>query len=481
MPKQTKWDSDKIFRSTAQRKALYDEYVQSLKHPLVSPNITDCMPRVRVKGKLQPRAFDEEEDLWRATDFWREALTDKTGFRDQFWNIKTLAEIQKKYISLQDHWLGIKYDGYLVILYRTAQGGWGMKTRKGVELYPDDAFLAGLARNEHLPAVMIGELLTGRDGELCAEEHRLDPEQRGQKRNRNFPELNRIFGRRRTLQSLQGLFEQIAAEATFTANDTKEFINPNFTETAATITDYLNRTSKVTLKNVTDILQVACGKIVSYMTAKPSSQHKEVLLKILKHYVSYMRWTRESQDNKVLGQIRNPHRQVSGPSPWMNLRVIVFAFPTLYRESDTKRTDTFGMQYMTGLSIMEQSIHLHPHIGVCRFEKFDDKSVAFDYFQSVVKMGLEGLIVVDPHVPYKPDPKLHPKCFFKMKPKTVTKDWIPLRDEEPANDWKDGEEVPGSKYTVSIAGKDVHFVDMSVKRNAHEVHIKWMEKCPGAP
>jgi hypothetical protein len=423
MSKQTKWNSDKIFRRTTERKKLYDEYVQSLKHPLVSPNITDCMPRVRVKGKLQPRAFDEKEDLWRPTDFWREALTDKTGFREKFWNIKTLEEIQKQYISLQDHWLGIKFDGYLVILYRTAEGGWGMKTRKGVELYPDDAFLAGLAQNEHLPAVMICELVTGRDHELCALEDRLDPEKRGKNRNRNFPLLNLIFKLRWSLQSLKQLFFQMKDEATFTASDTIQLISPNFTETYTTITDYLDRTNNVTLKNVTDILQVACGIIRKYLSYR--SLHKKALQKILDKY----------------------KQMSSTPSPWM-----------------------------------EQSIHRHPHIGVCRFEKFDYKSVAFDYFQSVVKMGLEGIIVVDPHVPYNPDLKRHPQCFFKMKPKTVTKELIKLRNERSGKSWKDGEEVSASKYTVSIAGNDdVTFEDMQADRNAHKVHIKWMEKCPGAP
>ena len=79
MPTQQKWNSDKIFRRTTERKQLYDEYVASLPHPLVTLNITDCIPPVRVKGKLQPRrAFDEKQDLWCAKDFWREALEDKS-------------------------------------------------------------------------------------------------------------------------------------------------------------------------------------------------------------------------------------------------------------------------------------------------------------------------------------------------------------------------------------------------------------------
>lgn len=459
MPQQTKWNSDKIFRRTAERTNLYNEYVKSLKHPLVHLNITNCMSSVQVKGKLQPRAFDEKKDLWRATDFWREALTDKTGFREKHWNIKTLQEIEKKYISLQNHWLGIKFDGYLVMLYRTADGGWGMKTRRGVELYPDDGFLEGLAQNEHLPAVLICELLTGRGHELCAEEDRLEPEKRGKNRNSNFPALNRIFLLRQRLEILQKLFFTIKDYPSFTSNETKALISPNFTETHQKITEYLERSNNVTRADVTDILQVACGKIRLYLSHRPQSPLKTEL-------------------NKILSKCDDMTKTAS---PWENLRVIVFAFPTLLRKTDTNRKDTFEMQYMTGLSIMEQTLHLHPHIGVCRFEKFDYKSVAFDYFQSVVKMGLEGLIVVDPRVPYKSDLKGHPQCFFKMKPKTVTKEWIPLRNETSEPAWKDGAEVDVSVYTVSIAGKDVTFEDMQANRNAHEVRIKWMEKCPGAP
>ena len=78
-----KWNSDRLFRSTAERKALYDQYVATRAQASTMSNITDCVPPARVKGKVQPRrAFDEEEDLWRATDFWREALRVQTSGED---------------------------------------------------------------------------------------------------------------------------------------------------------------------------------------------------------------------------------------------------------------------------------------------------------------------------------------------------------------------------------------------------------------
>jgi hypothetical protein len=133
------------------------------------------------------------------------------------------------------------------------------------------------------------------------------------------------------------------------------------------------------------------------------------------------------------------------------------------------------MQYMTGLSIMEQTVHLHPHIGVCRFEKFDYKSVAFDYFQSAVKMGLEGLIVVDPRVPYNFNAQRNePTRFYKMKPKTVTKQFIKLMKENEKEEWKDGGKEKVSEYTVNVEGHDVTFVDMQRNREGHKVRIKWI-------
>jgi hypothetical protein len=119
---------------------------------------------------------------------------------------------------------------------------------------------------------------------------------------------------------------------------------------------------------------------------------------------------------------------------------------------------------------------------VCRFEKVDTSHVAFDYFQSAVKMGLEGLIVVDPRVAYKFDVKDQPACFYKMKPKTVTHgELVKLTNETEKEEWKDGEKEKVSEYTVTIEGNDVRFVDMQRGRNGQHVRIKWMEKCPGAP
>jgi hypothetical protein len=371
----SKWNSDAIFRRTWDRKKLYDDYVENIKQ--LPGNITNCMPAVRV-GYV--RAFDEKQDLWCAKDFWRFALEDKSldaedqaqasgtfksAFRHKFQDITTLSSIENQYVKLQNHWLSIKFDGYLVILYRAAHGGWAMKTRKGVELYPDDAFLIELAENQYLPPVLVGELLTGWGEELCAVQDRLKPEKRGLNRNKNFETLNKIFYLKWKLTSLQDLFYTLKDEASFTHFDEDSL---KFTDIHTTITDYLQRRTKVTLETIKKKLKSKCAEIDSYLRRIPQSPHEEKLTKIKKKY----------------GQIS------ATPSPWHNLRVIVFAFPTLLRTREENRTDTFEMQYMTGLSIMEQTVHLHPHIGVCRFEKFDYKSVAFDYFQSAVKMGLEG-------------------------------------------------------------------------------------------
>jgi hypothetical protein len=68
MSRQQRWNPDLIFRRTTERQK-YDDYVVSLESSHATRNITDCMPAVSVDGKLQPRAFDEKQDLWRAKDF----------------------------------------------------------------------------------------------------------------------------------------------------------------------------------------------------------------------------------------------------------------------------------------------------------------------------------------------------------------------------------------------------------------------------
>ncbi len=224
----------------------------------------------------------------------------KLAFRKAFSDIKTLAQIETAYVSLRHHWLGIKFDGYLVILYRTAHGGWTMRSRKGVELYPDDDFLTGLAQNKHLPAVLIGELLTGREHELCAVQDRLQPEKRGFNRNKNFETLNKIFLLRRRLRSLQDIFDTLKDEASFTTNDPND---PQFKAIHTTITDYLERSNDVTLMNVMEALDSTCREIRGYL-GRRKSLHHEKLTRIMTTYEAML----------------------ETPSPWRNLRVIVFAF-----------------------------------------------------------------------------------------------------------------------------------------------------------
>ena len=89
-------------------------------------------------------------------------------------------------------------------------------------------------------------------------------------------------------------------------------------------------------------------------------------------------------------------------------------------------------------------------------------------------MGLEGLIVVNPHVPYKYVPlESDPMCFYKMKPKTVTKgELIKLTNVKEKEDWKDGEKEKVSEYTVTIGGTDTctlhhHTISTSQSTTAH--------------
>jgi hypothetical protein len=91
------------------------------------------------------------------------------------------------------HWFwSVKEDGYFVKLIRNEETQkWSIYTRKDIELLPPPDFLAGLEKNEHLPSVMHGELLTCFTG--CSHEDRKDIEKRAVLRNQQFKKLNRIF------------------------------------------------------------------------------------------------------------------------------------------------------------------------------------------------------------------------------------------------------------------------------------------------
>jgi hypothetical protein len=103
-------------------------------------------------------------------------------------------------------------------------------------------------------------------------------------------------------------------------------------------------------------------------------------------------------------------------------------------------------------------------------------------FRAPSRWDWRGLIVVDPRVPYNFIAKQNEHTrFYKRKPKTVTKQFIKLMKERKQEEWKDGGKETVSEYTVKVEEHDVTFVDMQQNREGHDVRIKWMEKCPGAP
>jgi len=155
-----------------------------------------------VKHRLSPG------EVWRATDFWREALLNNTRKDIQLYNkhdlssdatnyekINTAKQQQKLpadfFVDVTDWLWSVKEDGYLVKLIRNEKHQWSMRTRKNTLLFPPPAFLQGLAQNKELPSFMVGELVTNFTG--CAEDDRTDKDKRNKMRNEQFSRLNRVL------------------------------------------------------------------------------------------------------------------------------------------------------------------------------------------------------------------------------------------------------------------------------------------------
>ncbi len=119
-------------------------------------------------------------EVWRAKDFWTYGLnSDKKEHIKQFntralktnlfgCTLKDLTKAEQDktlppdfLIDVKNWFWSVKEDGYFVKLIRNEKTEkWSIYTRKDIELLPPPDFLAGLEKNEKLPSVMHGELLT---------------------------------------------------------------------------------------------------------------------------------------------------------------------------------------------------------------------------------------------------------------------------------------------------------------------------------
>jgi hypothetical protein len=328
-------------------------------------------------------------DLWRATDFWREALKPELREKIKLYNQWETSDTQTKTRKLSKDkgnyiiyekinkafddqtipadffqnvagWLWfVKEDGYMVKLTRDAQNRWSIHLRSGLQLHPPRGFLEGLEKNTKLPSPMIGELVTSFYG--CNVDDRTDPGSRTLLRNTQF----------------------------------------------------------------------------------------KILEKVTKH--------------------RND------PLAWVGLRIKVFAFPN--RDLSMQET------YDTCKELMQETLHHHPHIGMCKAGVLTSTQDAINMFERVVQMGLEGIVIVDPSVKYGQSDLLDSdkykigQTFFKLKQKVVLTGRHFENTGRTKEVWKDGTPEKEHKFKTTVDGSVVYFNDRIGKDTGYS-RIKYMEHAP---
>ena len=328
--------------------------------------------------------------LWRATDFWREALIPDSNVRKDIqlynkWHDATTRRLQKNarnYSRIHEaaqaqmlpafffqdvrRWLwSVKEDGYCVILSRDDEGKWSMHLRSGLELKPPRAFLQGLEKSPRLPPVMVGELITSFHG--CCSSDRRDAGRRTFQRNEQFAIIHRV------------------------------------------------------------------------LSSAKSSKSSE-----------------------------------SSEQAWVGLRVKVFAFPNSSMNMKTT--------YEASCALMRETLHLHPHIGMCQAEALASTEEAIDMFKRVVQMGLEGIVIVNPEVKYGTQLQLDEHAdevgtFYKLKQKVVVPGVRFTNFGVSREVWKDGIVRREQGYTTKIDGKEIHFSDRQDRDSAYS-RLKYMEYAP---
>jgi len=341
--------------------------------------------------KSVSRMYDPQL-LWRATDFWREALIPDSNIRQDIkkcnkWEDGTrrLNKHARNYNIIHDAaeaqmipanffqdvrgWLwSVKEDGYCVILSRNDEGKWSMHLRSGLELKPPRAFLQGLDQSPRLPPVMVGELLTSFHG--CSASDREDAGRRTLQRNEQFAIIHRVLAGARTSKS--------------------------------------------------------------------------------------------SRDDTA-------HEQA-----WIGLRVKVFAFPN----------NSMSMQttYEASCALLRESLHLHPHIGMCQTGVLTSTQDAINIFKQVVQMGLEGIVIVDPEVKYGTKLALDRHdddvgTFYKLKQKVVTPGVKFVNFGMSREVFKDGIIHREQEYITKIDEKQINFSDQQ-NRDSGYSRLKYMEYAP---
>lgn len=167
------------------------------------------------------------------------------------------------------------------------------------------------------------------------------------------------------------------------------------------------------------------------------------------------------------------------PEVWNGLRVKIFSFPT--SEMNIQNT------YKHYENIMKQTMKHHPHIGMCKSGVLNSTAHAIDIFNSVVQMGLEGIVIVKGDVKYGEyeiddytGKQQRTDFFFKLKQKIV----LPTTVLTKAGDIeikKEGKKVQEHMYTITLNEETIRFRDQQDRKEKDgkiRSRIKYMERVP---
>ena len=180
-----------------------------------------------------------------------------------------------------------------------------------------------------------------------------------------------------------------------------------------------------------------------------------------------------NQQFKILNKIFHKNK---GPEAWVGLRVKIFAFP--------KFAGTMGQMFQHYEKVMLTTLHYHQHIGMCNTGVLENTQEAINIFQSVVQMGLEGIVIVNQDSNYGGllNRVGDDACnIFKLKPKIVRFGEDLENTGKITDVKKDGVDQKEYEYVITIDGEKVKFTDMQnrdSKKKGSMTRIKYMEHAP---
>jgi hypothetical protein len=221
------------------------------------------------------------------------------------------------------------------------------------------------------------------------------------------------------------------------------------------------------LEHNVELPSLMCGELVTCFTGCTKSDRNDTDRRTLLR----------NQQFKILNQIFHN----KGPEAWVGLRVKIFAFPMIRPSTDYTMNYTVWNLFNRYRKVMLKTLHYHPHIGMCNFGALHSTQDAIDIFKSVVQMGLEGIVIVNPQSEYGGllDHAGDDACnYFKLKQKIVRPGEELRATGNLIEKIKDGVLQREHQYTINIDKKIVFFTDQQERDSCAYVRIKYMERAP---